>query len=84
MNTLVTDKHYLLILDTDSDDVKYLRENFCGRVGHELTELTEFTDDTILYVCGNITKLRKDLCPRNTYIVRELSYGYEDTDFVPI
>lgn len=88
-NILLTQKHVLWCDPSpqiNQEELKYLMENFCGNVIADLSHLniTNATNDTILYMCGNICQMIKQLEESNItfkkiYVIDEFSINYEKT-----
>jgi hypothetical protein len=91
-NSLLKDKHILICLDeenhTTNKNLDYLKQNFCGivitKINDQLiSDLVLSLDwiDRIIYLCGNIHKIYdivKDIKLKTIYIIKELSYDYEE------
>lgn len=89
-NTLLTNKHIFVCLEYKSDllydkEYEYIKKNFCGIVLKDTTDIDNYADDIIIYICGNIEKFK--LKNKMVKFIRELSYNYDisdNNDYIPI
>lgn len=76
-NNISTDKSILVVL-TDSQDrhaeIKYLIENFCGKVIYTISDVDEKADN-IFYICGDLSDVLLE--HMQAYIIKEFSSNYE-------
>lgn len=78
-NKITKDENVLLVLQNtrdESNELEYLIQNFCGSVMEDLPETLADLAHKRIYVCGDIDKLNNDSL--SVYIIRELSYNYEN------
>jgi len=87
-NILLTNKHILVCLDYKSEllsdkeydkEYEYIKKNFCGIVLTDTSDLDNYTDDTIIYICGNIEHCQ--LKNKKINVIKELSYNYNSDDY---
>lgn len=72
-------KNILLVLQENIDansELGYLIEKFCGVVVQDFTAINYPSNDTIIYVCGNM--LRLSCGDTILYVIKELSTNYEN------
>ncbi len=82
-NTLNTTNNILLCPKDPviSDDIDYLKENFCGTVVQQIGDMGPASDDTIIYIIGDIGRILGELNKIENnilYVIRELSYNFTD------
>lgn len=78
-NSISKNKNYLIDLskeNDDSDDLKYLVNNFCGIVVKKLSEIPKIQNQVRLYAIGDTKHLKNET--KSIFIVRDLSSNYED------
>ncbi|MFK7905271.1 MAG: hypothetical protein AB8B69_09110 [Chitinophagales bacterium] len=79
-NKISKSKNVLFVLsengDNPSDELQYLIANFCGKVVRNLSEIQKPLGEKKIYVCGDIHALQDENLP--LFIIRELSYNYEN------
>lgn len=79
-NKISKSKNVLWVLhdngDKISDEFQYLMDNFCGKVVRNLSEIQQPLNRKRIYVCGDIEKLKSE--GNSLYIIKELSYNYEN------
>ncbi len=84
-NVLLTNKHILLCLDMDDIDLEpmyqerfnYIKTHFCGQVILNQIIPMNYTDDTLIYACGNINLMQSQFQIKSTILViQELSSNY--------
>jgi len=85
-NTLLTQKHYLIIAEEQLPNLdlsKDIKNYFCGIVFSDTKSFCDINSspDAIIYLCGNIKNNYKEIknvqC-KFVNVVRELSYDYEN------
>lgn len=77
-NSISKDKNLLLVLleETKIDsELKYLINNFCGRVTNSISEVRAAKSERI-YVCGDLSNVAIGVAPFS--VIREYSSGYEN------
>jgi hypothetical protein len=66
-------------------ELEYIKNNFCGTVRSDAENFT-CTQDTVVYLCGNIANILSGLSDKiqdNTvYVIKELSHDYKDQTLV--
>lgn len=85
-NTLYLNKHVLLCAENDaenldSQEIDYLKKNFCGKIIQNIKDVNELNDNNIIvYVCGNIGNLFEqiDQTGKTFLVIKELSYNYDE------
>jgi len=83
-NKLLTKKHILLCDEQyESDEFKYITKHFCGKVIFDTNEFTKrkYSFTTILYLCGDISKLIDYISFTNiktVYVIENLSSNFEN------
>ncbi len=80
-NTISKTKNILVDLSNQEDktpELCYLIENFCGMVVRNLLDIQGEFSQKRIYVCGDIAKFEDN--GMHLYIIRELSYNYENDD----
>lgn len=96
-NRLYLNKHILLHIENElsnhnSDEITYLKKNFCGKVINDIEEINQVNDDNVLiYIFGDIVNIldrisnkpSNKLCNK-LYVIKELSYNYDTIRKIPI
>ncbi len=80
-NTISKAKNVLVDLSNHKDktnELRYLIDNFCGIVVQHFFEIQGDLSQKRIYVCGDMGKIENIGTP--LYIIRELSYNYENCD----
>jgi hypothetical protein len=80
-NTISKTKNLLLLLPNRDENAQALRElsaHFCGVVVSRLAEFPADLTGKRIHVCGDIAQLEEIGTP--LYIIRELSFNYEDSN----
>jgi hypothetical protein len=77
-NILLKKKHILIYLDAEKNkEIDYLINNFCGTVLTEINDYNIFSSEKIIYMCGNISKINKEIDHKAIYVIKELSNNYD-------
>lgn len=76
-NKISKSRNYLLILADEADqgdELRFLKQNFCGTVVYSLADIPGDGSLRRIYVCGDISRLEKNAM--DYYIVSELSRNF--------
>lgn len=88
-NQLLSDKHILIYTNNDEDknddNLFQLKKHFCGQINH-ISQINpkDFSTEKIIYLCGNIHAIHdliQNFPSKKIYIVREVSYHYENLPY---
>jgi hypothetical protein len=103
-NILLTNKHILICIQEqiekitqneflyDNNELKYITENFCGRVMSDILNFSNLVPDpdTDIYICGDIhsnmdtiERLENFTQINKIYIIQEFSFNYENYIDIP-
>lgn len=76
-NSISKNKNYLLDLSEkdNSEDLRYLVNNFCGTVVQNISEIPSSKNEIRIYIIGNLKQVKNE--SRTVFIVKELSSNYE-------
>ncbi|QKF94800.1 alpha-ketoglutarate-dependent dioxygenase alkB-like superfamily [Fadolivirus algeromassiliense] len=85
-NKLYLNKHILYGVKDDmnnvfSQEIHYLRQNFCGKIVTDMKDLNKVKIDTIIYMYGNINTFLNEMENKNNktiYAIKELSYNFDN------
>lgn len=93
-NILLTNKHILICIEKQMEKVtlteyninelKYIRENFCGSVLSDVLEFNDLKIDADIYICGDIQtnmcliEQLNNFSKITLYIISEFSWNYEN------
>ncbi len=78
-NRISKDKNILIVLnkqEKESEDLKYLKENFCGVVINELPEDLSIYKNEKIYACGDINGI--DTHKSIIHIIKDVSVNYKE------
>lgn len=67
----------LIVLTQDlgqDTELKFLMQNFCGRISYSLSEIKTIPESHRVYFCGDVNKL--DSINRKIYVIKEFSCNY--------
>ena len=62
-------------------DINYIMDNFCGKVQ---SSIDDYNSNNIYYLTGDINKFNTQSFTNIYYIVKELSYNYNDNNIINI
>ena len=83
-NKLHLTKHILLCIEnhidkSHSDEINYIKENFCGRVITKVNDINSIDQDTIIYVMEDIEQVLNNIENEKLfYVIKELSHNYDN------
>ena len=87
-NVLFKDYNYLfgLSLNFESNEINYLKSNFCGKV---VNSLDECTNKSLLYLYGNIAEIKSIYSNKldnfaKINVIKELSINYDEFNIISI
>lgn len=72
------EKHLVNISNIYREEVEYIKTNFCGNVINDLNNISTYHETVIIYICGDVNAILSKLNHKNIYIIKELSYNYND------
>lgn len=78
-NSISKNKNFLIDLSTENDnseDLRYLVNNFCGTVVKNISEIPITQNEFRIYIIGNIKQVKNE--SKTIFVIRELSSNYED------
>lgn len=78
-NSISKHKNILVVLQENSNtstELQYLIDHFCGLVVYSFDAVPTYSDNKMMYVCGDLDKLQKQ--QYTLYVIKELSVHYED------
>jgi hypothetical protein len=82
-NKISKTKNVLLVLSNPEVPTKEFQDlinHFCGIVIPAGAEIEEAFLQKRIYVCGDVAQLKKESTPIYMYVIRELSFNYENRD----